>query len=151
RRRQMKLSWIVESYRVLEHEPSLWYIAKVRPIGCERAFLIGGPHRTALDLALRQERRVAAEPTTERRAAGWNRIVDDHPCHVRLGLHFEVHARDIATTPFALDLLLHRGHLARNPVTGRHRLSQRDRRNALQRDPWLAAAIVRQCEIGALR
>src|SRR4030095_3299107 len=107
---------ILDPHCSLAFEPPLRHIAEVRAIRAERPLLERRPHGALLALALRGDGRVAAETAAERRAARWQRIVDDHPRHVGLRLDFDPHARDGPAPPCALPLPLERSPRACSPV-----------------------------------
>src|SRR5450755_4980046 len=79
---QVERPRIVEPHRVFDDETSLGHITVIRAEALEGSLLECRPYGAALRLALCEQRRVAAEPTTEDRAAGGDRIVDHDPRHV---------------------------------------------------------------------
>ena len=153
RRRQLELARIVEPHRVFDDEASLsarsgstrGTPSKVRSSNAGHTVpRVVSPCVSSV--------RIATEAAAERRAACGNRIVDDDPGHVGLRLDFQVHARDVAARSTGPGVFCCTGvTLARDFVPARQRRLQRNRRDALQRHPRLAVAVLRELQVCALR
>ena len=133
---------IVEAHGVFGDEASFRHVAEIRAVRDERALLERGPYGALPPLALRGKRRVAAQAAAESRAPCRQRIVDHDPGHIGLRFHFERDARDVAAPPLGRCLPLDRRYRARDAIAARQRLLERDRRDALQRDPRRAGAVL---------
>src|SRR5580704_15142788 len=76
-RRQVERSRVVEPHRVFDDEASLGHVAVIGAEALEGSLLECRPDRALFVFALREQRRIAAEPATQHGAAGRNWIVDD--------------------------------------------------------------------------
>ena len=90
--------------------------------------------------------RIAAVTVAEDARAGRDRVVDDDPGHVLIGLDAQRDAPDVAAADLAGVLLLHRRHVAGDAVADGARRGDRDGGQHLQARPGLAAAFVADVE-----